>query len=373
VFEVRDLWPEAPIQMGALRNPLARRLARALERFVYARSTRLIALSPGIRAALPPRTGRARAERRRPRPVRPDPPRSPFRWPTSARWARRTTSPPWSRRRALVPDVRFVLMGDGKRRPELERAAPPNVQLPTRRKTDVAAARRRVERLPHALQGRARAGHQLAEQAFDTFAAGRAAIVNMDGWMRELVEGKRGGRLRARRRRRELAEKVGLDARQPGEVRGWARTRGALAEREFGARRARRAGRSRCSRRPARLTELSYCVVNTERARVPARLPRRDRAAAPGGRRVRGCSCLDNALRGRVGRRGARAPSRRRGLFALEAPDRQGGQRLAPLREARGRCCLLLNEDSELRDGAARAPARRARARSGAAIAGAQL
>ena len=35
VFEVRDLWPEAPIQMGALRHPLARR-PRALERFVYA-------------------------------------------------------------------------------------------------------------------------------------------------------------------------------------------------------------------------------------------------------------------------------------------------------------------------------------------------
>ena len=32
VFEVRDLWPEAPIQMGALRNPPLQRLARALER-----------------------------------------------------------------------------------------------------------------------------------------------------------------------------------------------------------------------------------------------------------------------------------------------------------------------------------------------------
>jgi hypothetical protein len=30
VFEVRDLWPEAPIQMGALRSPHAQRLARWL-------------------------------------------------------------------------------------------------------------------------------------------------------------------------------------------------------------------------------------------------------------------------------------------------------------------------------------------------------
>jgi glycosyltransferase involved in cell wall biosynthesis len=40
---------EAPIQMGALRNPLLRGAARVLERFVYRRATRLIALSPGIR------------------------------------------------------------------------------------------------------------------------------------------------------------------------------------------------------------------------------------------------------------------------------------------------------------------------------------
>src|SRR3954468_21532080 len=49
VFEVRDLWPEAPIQMGALTNPLLKRLARWLERFVYRRATHVIALSPGMR------------------------------------------------------------------------------------------------------------------------------------------------------------------------------------------------------------------------------------------------------------------------------------------------------------------------------------
>ena len=48
VFEVRDLWPEAPVQMGALRNPILRWLARYLERLIYSRSTRIIALSPGI-------------------------------------------------------------------------------------------------------------------------------------------------------------------------------------------------------------------------------------------------------------------------------------------------------------------------------------
>ncbi len=48
VFEVRDLWPELPIAVGALRNPVLRVLARRLERFAYAHSDAIIALSPGM-------------------------------------------------------------------------------------------------------------------------------------------------------------------------------------------------------------------------------------------------------------------------------------------------------------------------------------
>lgn len=52
VFEVRDLWPEAPIQMGALRNPVAIALARWLERTIYRNSTHVVALSPGMAAGV---------------------------------------------------------------------------------------------------------------------------------------------------------------------------------------------------------------------------------------------------------------------------------------------------------------------------------
>jgi glycosyltransferase involved in cell wall biosynthesis len=49
VFEVRDLWPEAAIQMGALqRTSLAGRAAKALERLLYRASAQVIALSPGM-------------------------------------------------------------------------------------------------------------------------------------------------------------------------------------------------------------------------------------------------------------------------------------------------------------------------------------
>jgi len=49
VFEVRDLWPELPIAMGALTNPLTRFLAKRLELFAYRNAASIVALSPGMK------------------------------------------------------------------------------------------------------------------------------------------------------------------------------------------------------------------------------------------------------------------------------------------------------------------------------------
>jgi len=48
VFEVRDLWPEMPIAVGALRNPALIAAARAVEWVAYHASAHVIALSPGM-------------------------------------------------------------------------------------------------------------------------------------------------------------------------------------------------------------------------------------------------------------------------------------------------------------------------------------
>lgn len=48
VFEVRDLWPEFPIQIGAIRNKLLIKYLRGLERRIYQNSEFVIALSPGM-------------------------------------------------------------------------------------------------------------------------------------------------------------------------------------------------------------------------------------------------------------------------------------------------------------------------------------
>lgn len=49
VFEVRDLWPEVPIALGALRDPILRSLARMLEKLAYHNSSQIVALSSGMK------------------------------------------------------------------------------------------------------------------------------------------------------------------------------------------------------------------------------------------------------------------------------------------------------------------------------------
>ena len=49
VFEVRDLWPEMPIAVGALKNPILKFLAHKLEHWAYKNSDAIVALSPGMK------------------------------------------------------------------------------------------------------------------------------------------------------------------------------------------------------------------------------------------------------------------------------------------------------------------------------------
>ena len=59
LFEVRDLWPEVPIQMGALNNVVLRKAALWLEKSIYKNAKHIVALSPGmeegvLRTGIPP-------------------------------------------------------------------------------------------------------------------------------------------------------------------------------------------------------------------------------------------------------------------------------------------------------------------------------
>lgn len=48
VLEIRDLWPEMPIAVGALNSPLEVRVARLLEGFAYSQADQIVALSPAM-------------------------------------------------------------------------------------------------------------------------------------------------------------------------------------------------------------------------------------------------------------------------------------------------------------------------------------
>ena len=251
VFEVRDLWPEAPIQMGALRNPLTRRLARALERFVLRRSTRVIALSPGIREGV-------EAAGVRPERIALVPNASDLELfsPALDRASERERLGLGSgfvcsyfgtlgeandliqvvRAAALVDDVTFVLQGDGKQRAELERQGGANVVFlpPAAAKEDVARLAAASDACLTIFKDVPVLATNSPNKLFDTFAAGRPAIVNQPGWMRELVEGNEAGLYARAGDPADLAAKVAWLRDHPDEAARLGRNARALAEREFG-------------------------------------------------------------------------------------------------------------------------------------------
>ena len=238
VFEVRDLWPEAPIQMGALSNPRLQRQARSLERQAYRRARRVIALSPGIRdgvigagvpagkVVLVPNASDLDL-------FRPSPPPERFLVSYFGTMGEANDLTIAIEAARLLPDMPFVLMGDGKRRAELERSAPPNVEFPgpASSKEEVAALAARSGACLTFFKDVPVLATNSPNKLFDTFAAGRPAIVNMDGWMRQLVEDNDAGLYV--RDAADLVQKLAWLRAHPEEVSRMGRNGRDLAEREF--------------------------------------------------------------------------------------------------------------------------------------------
>jgi glycosyltransferase involved in cell wall biosynthesis len=56
IFEVGDLWPEAPIQMGFIRNYFLKKFLFSLEKFFYREAEAVVALSPMIKSSVEEKT-----------------------------------------------------------------------------------------------------------------------------------------------------------------------------------------------------------------------------------------------------------------------------------------------------------------------------
>ena len=224
------------------RAPLARRIARAVEHFVYRRSARVIALSPGIRAGVLA-TG-IPEERVELVPNASDldlfdaAPREPGDRFTVSYFGTMGEANDLSaavEAARLLPDMEFVLMGDGKRRAALQRSAPENVAFPgaAGSKEEVAALAARSDACLTLFKDVPVLATNSPNKLFDSFAAGRPAIVNMNGWMRELVEGNEAGLYVRAGDARDLAAKLEWLRDHPDEAAAMGRNARALAEREF--------------------------------------------------------------------------------------------------------------------------------------------
>lgn len=215
VFEVRDLWPELPIAMGALRHPGLRAAARWLERFAYRHSDRVVALSPGMRDGIV-RTGFD------PRSVSVVPNSCDLQLFEEASGLDNAFLEKYPHLRGrrlitytgtfgpingveylaqvahhmakLLPDVHFVVVGDGKQREDVEREAerlgvlhknfsilPP---VPKSMMPDVLAAATVSTSLFIDLP---EMRNNSANKFFDALAAGKPVAINYGGWHADLL------------------------------------------------------------------------------------------------------------------------------------------------------------------------------------------
>ena len=221
VFEVRDLWPELPIAIGALKNPLAIRAARKLEHLAYHQSTHVIGLSPGMCEGIA-RTG---VDESRISLVSNSCDLDRFDVSADAASAFRAARP-WLGERPLVlyagsfghingvawladlaasmrdidPEVRFLALGDGHDRTIIERRA---TELGVFGESFFIEERIAKREVPSAFAAASvccslfvplkEMEHNSANKFFDALAAGKPVLINYGGWQRELVEERRIG------------------------------------------------------------------------------------------------------------------------------------------------------------------------------------
>ncbi len=214
VLEIRDVWPEVPIALGALRSPLSRYAARRLESFAYRNARRVIALSPGMADSI---------RRRFPAvPVKVVPngcDRSLFADADDAGAELRATTPWLGDRplflyagtlgyvnqvdylvrvaavaRELRPDLRFAVIGDGPEAASVRALAADLgvldrnfIMLDPMPKSEVAAYFGASTVAGSTVRDEPALHANSANKVFDTWAAGRPVAVNHEGWIADTI------------------------------------------------------------------------------------------------------------------------------------------------------------------------------------------
>lgn len=215
VFEVRDLWPEAPIQLGVLRNPVLVAVAKGLAWLIYRRAAHIVALSPGMKEGIV-KTGI------KPEKVSVIPNASDlelFDVPASAGEAFRAQHPHLAKGRLVVylgafgytngldylvrvaqhvsqqdSSIHFLLVGDGRCRDEV-RALAQSLELTGRTlwfmdpvsHQDVPAILSAADLTTSIVIPNPVMQITSANKFFDSLAAGRPIAINHEGWQADLL------------------------------------------------------------------------------------------------------------------------------------------------------------------------------------------
>ena len=216
VFEVRDAWPEIPIALGAIKNPILKSAARLLEILAYFNSYAVVALSPGMKDSVA-RTGYP-SER-----ITVIPNACDFTDPKSNRIAGQAwlSENPWARGRTLVvylgamgithdvkyivelaskvksldPKVCFVIFGEGaehdaivSRASQLQILGESVYVLPQIPKADIGGVLSVATAGISTVMPIPELEANSANKFFDYLAAGKPVVINYGGWQQALLE-----------------------------------------------------------------------------------------------------------------------------------------------------------------------------------------
>jgi glycosyltransferase involved in cell wall biosynthesis len=259
VFEARDLWVEGAVQMGALRNPLLRTTARRLERLVHRKAEELIVLSPGQyegvvdagaapeRVTLVPNASNLElfspdidgSELRRRLGLEDRFVCSYFGTMGEANDLTQVIEAAALLRERGEDGIAWVLLGRGGRKAVYEQLARErgvdNVIFldPEPDKRSVARLAAASDACMTIFKDRPVFSVNSPNKFFDTLAAGRAAVVNVRGWLKQLVEEHEAGVWVRPGDPAHLAERVLFLRDHPELVRRYGENARRLAEREF--------------------------------------------------------------------------------------------------------------------------------------------
>lgn len=258
VFEVRDLWPEALVNVGALKNPLAIWWLRRMAKKIYSAANHIVALSPGMKegivlSGVPEQRVTVIPNGSDLDLFRPD-----INWSVchhrlglDNRFAAiyfgamgHANGLEYVIEAARILAERgkdhivIVLHGDGGKRPELEKMTH-DYKLTNVVFSDLVPDKAEVARIVAGCDVsmtiyRASREHTWSpNKMFDALAAGKPVLINVSGWLGEMIQDNNCGRCIDPHRPEMLAETLEELASNPDLCREMGKNARSLAEREF--------------------------------------------------------------------------------------------------------------------------------------------